>query len=96
MAYSQQAAGELAISALLHLLQNPELANGFMGSTGLRPEDLRHMATRPELAMHVLDYLLEDDSRVMDAADAMQVKAADFMAARTALAGPGSFGWEPE
>lgn len=96
MTYSRQAAGDLASSALLYLLQTPELAAGFMGSTGLRPEDMRQLAGQPELAVHVLDYLLEDDARVIDAAESLQVKAADFMSARTALAGPGSFGWEPD
>lgn len=69
MTYSRQAAGDLASSALLYLLQTPELAAGFMGSTGLRPEDMRQLAGQPELAVHVLDYLLEDDARVIDAAE---------------------------
>lgn len=96
MSFSQGSAGELAMSALLYVLQDPDLAGGFMGTTGLRPEDLRQLAGQPELAIHVLDYLLEDDARVIDAAETLQVRAADFLAARTALAGPGSFGWEAE
>lgn len=96
MSFSQESAGELAISALLYVLQDPDLAGGFMGTTGLRPEDLRQLAGQPELAIHILDYLLEDDARVIDAAEALHVRAADFLAARTALAGPGSFGWEAE
>ncbi|MBC9245635.1 DUF3572 family protein [Paracoccus sp. 11-3] len=96
MTFSHEQAAELAMSALLHVLQIPDLASGFMGTTGLRPEDLRQLSGQPELAIHVLDYLLEDDARVIDAAEALQVRAADFLTARTALAGPGSFGWEAD
>lgn len=96
MPLSPESARQLAQTALLYLLQDPDLAAGFLGTTGLRPEDLRGLADRPELAVHVLDYLLEDDSRVMDAAQIMGVGPADLMSARTVLAGPGSFGWEAD
>jgi len=94
MSYSPDRARELSLSALLYMTGRPELIAGFMAATGLRASDLRGMAADSGLALHVLDYLTGDDSRVLDAAHAMGVSPGDFMAARTALAGPGSHGWE--
>lgn len=94
MAYTQDSAQELAGAALLYLAERPELMGEFLASTGLRPQDLRSIAYSPETALHVLDHLLEDDRRVMDAAAALGVAPGDLMGARTALAGPGSYGWE--
>lgn len=96
MSFTTASARELAMSALLYIVERQELAAGFLGSSGLRPEDLRSMAGSPELGLHVLDYLLEDDSRVLDAAGALALRPQDLLAARTALAGPGSYGWEAD
>lgn len=94
MTYTREAAQELATAALLYLAENPELIADFLGSTGLQPQDLRSVATNPDMALHVLDYLLEDDRRVMDGAGPLGVAPGDLMHARTALSGPGSYGWE--
>lgn len=94
MSYSQDAARELGLSVLLYMTGQPDLIAGFMGRTGLNVGDLRAMATDSDLALHVLDYLTEDDTRVQDAAHALGVPPQDFMVARTSLAGPGSHGWQ--
>ena len=82
------------MSVLLYMTGRPDLIADFLGATGLDAGDLRGLAADSGLALHVLDYLTGDDSRVLDAADALGVPPGDFMAARTALAGPGSHGWE--
>lgn len=94
MSFSESRARDLAMSALLHIAGQPELTTAFLAASGLRPQDLRGLAESPELAVHVLDFLLETDSRVVEAAEALSVGPQDLMAARVALAGPGSFGWE--
>lgn len=94
MTYTRESAQELAMAGLLHLAAQPDLVEGFLAATGLEPGDLRRVAHSPDIALHVLDYLLEDDRRVLDAAAAMQVAPGDLMQARTALAGPGSHGWD--
>ena len=94
MAHSAERAQELALSGLIYMTERPELIAGFMGATGLRPDDLRGMARDPDLALHVLDYLAQDDARVLDAAEALGVRPEDLMAARMMLAGPGSHGWD--
>lgn len=92
--YTRESAQDLAGSVLLYMAERPDLIGGFLGATGLRPEDLRTVSTSPETALHVLDYLLEDDRRVLDAAADLGIPPQDMMRARTALAGPGSFGWD--
>lgn len=82
------------MSALLHMAGQPELMATFLAASGLQPQALRNLADGPELALHVLDFLLEDDARVIEAAGAIGADPRDLMAARVALAGPGSFGWE--
>lgn len=94
MTYTRESAQELATSVLLYLVERPDLMEGFLGQTGLEAGDLRRVATSPDIAQHVLDYLLEDDSRVLEAAAELQVAPGDLMQARTALAGPGSYGWQ--
>lgn len=94
MTYTRESARQLALDALLHLTEQPDLMADFLGQTGLRPADLRQVASSPDLALHVLDYLLEDDRRVLEVADHLQIRPTDLMRARTALAGPGSYGWQ--
>lgn len=94
MTYTRESAQELATAVLLHLAERPDLIQGFLGQTGLDAGALRKVATSPDIALHVLDYVLEDDRRVLDAARDVQVAPGDLMQARTALAGPGSYGWE--
>ncbi|SNT72601.1 DUF3572 family protein [Paracoccus seriniphilus] len=85
---------QLAASLLLYVLERPELVEGFLGVSGLRPEDLRQMAGTAELDLPLLDYILEDDGRVLDAAEALNLRPEDFLKTRIALDGPGGYGWE--
>jgi hypothetical protein len=93
MAYSPEQARELALSALIWMTEDPDLIQGFLGATGLRPEDLRAMASDADLAVHVLDFVLQADERVLRVAQVLQIKPEEVMTARTILAGPGSHGW---
>ena len=96
MAVSHGAARDMAFSALMYLLQDAELAGGFFGSSGLLPSDVATMRDDPALDLAVLDYLLDDDARVISAASALGFPPGDLLSARTVLAGPGSFGWDAE
>lgn len=96
MAYSIAQAREMAISAMLHILERPDLTQEFLAESGLEADDLRRMAQGPDLPMQALDFLLQDDSRVLEAARDLGVAPQDLLAARTALAGPGSYGWQPD
>ena len=94
MAYSAEQASELAVRVLIALAERPEDLARFMDMAGLQPQELRNLARRPDIAVFLLDYVVEDDARLCDFAGAMNLRAQDIMAARTALSGPGSYGWE--
>lgn len=96
MEFSKQAAQELAFEALLYLAERPELMRAFLANTGFQAEDMRKLAQDPEFGLHVLDFLVEDDARILDFAETANIRPEQVMTARTALAGPGSFGWETE
>lgn len=96
MGFSKQAAQELAVEALLYLVERPELTQAFLANTGFQADDLRKVASDPEFGLHILDFLVEDDARVLEFAEIANIRPEQVMTARTALAGPGSFGWEAE
>lgn len=83
----------LAAEVLLHLSGQPDQLLAFLEATGLSPQDLRGLARSPELSAALLDHLVQSDEAVLDCASALGIRPADLMAARTALAGPGSYGW---
>lgn len=83
----------LAADVLVHLSQHPDRLIAFLEATGLSPQDLRRLAQSPELSAALLDHLVQSDDAVLDCAAALNIRPAELMAARTALAGPGSYGW---
>lgn len=91
---SDTTSGQLVDGLLLYVLERPELAQGFLGASGLDPADLRRLAGTAQLGLPLLDYILDDDQRVLDAAEAMRLRPEDFLKQRMALEGPGGFGWE--
>lgn len=96
MSYSVRAAEELALKALSHIAEHPELVSALFVSSGLDPETLREAARSPNFHTHLLDFLLEDDRRVLEFSQAVGIRPEEVLAARTVIGGPGSFGWEPD
>ncbi|WP_162798932.1 DUF3572 family protein [Paracoccus indicus] len=96
MAYTPEQAHDLATEILLALVERPDELSHFMGASGLNPDDLRQIAQRPDIAVFLLDFVVESDERIHEFAQALQLRPHDVMAARTALAGPGSYGWESD
>ncbi|MFN3276220.1 MAG: DUF3572 domain-containing protein [Paracoccus sp. (in: a-proteobacteria)] len=86
-------ARDLATDLLLHLTGHPDLMQDFLTTTGLSAGDLRMMAQDGSAGAALLDFLAEDDARLIACAQALSVTPQDLMAARTVLAGPGSYGW---
>lgn len=91
--YSSQAAHDLALQAFQYLAGDDELVQALLASTGLQPADLRQALSTPEFSLSLLDFLLEDDQRVLGLADALNISPQEVMGARIALAGPGHYGW---
>jgi len=96
MAISSERAHELATEILLALAERPDELSHFLGASGLLPADLRQISERPDIAVFLLDFVVESDERIHEFAHALQLGPHDIMAARTALAGPGSYGWESD
>jgi hypothetical protein len=96
MAISSERAHELATEILLALAERPEELSHFLDASGLQPNDLRQIAARPDIAVFLLDFVVESDERVYDFAQNLKLRPQDIMAARTALGGPGSYGWEAD
>lgn len=96
MSFNEKAAEELAMRVLSHIAERPDLVSALFASSGLNAEMLRKAAESPDFHAHLLDFLLEDDRRVVDFAQEEGIRPEQVLTARTVLAGPGSFGWEPD
>lgn len=93
MGWTQETARDLAVEALGFIAADAEMTQDLLAGAGLQADDLRRLAASPDLGQFVLDFILEDDRRVMDFAAAAGIRPEAVMAARTVLAGPGSAGW---
>lgn len=82
------AARNLSDNALHFIASDPELTAAMLAASGSDAGCLRQMAARPEFATFLLDFLLEEDARVLAFASAAGVRPEDVMAARHALSGP--------
>lgn len=96
MTYTTAAAEDLALQGLLFIAGHDELAALLLASSGVEPDRLRQAAADPDFLRHVLDFLCEDDQRILEFAAERAIRPQEVMAARTALSGPGSYGWEPD
>lgn len=56
----------IAIQALGHIAGDDELLFAFFDITGLSPDELRTRASEPEILGGVLDFLLMDETRLLD------------------------------
>ncbi|MFV0386381.1 DUF3572 domain-containing protein [Paracoccus sp. (in: a-proteobacteria)] len=96
MSFSTDAARNLALEALVFVASRADLAQGLMAASGLAPDQLRKAAEEPDFGLYVLEFLLERDDMVLEFAADRGIRPDDVMAARTALAGPGSYGWDAD
>ena len=72
----------LALSALGWILGDPSRADRLLALTGITPDDLRAGLGNPAILGAVLDFLLGNESDLVDAADALDVPPGSFAAAR--------------
>jgi len=86
-------AKELAADILIELANRPQDLGHFISESGLQPDELHHLADRPDIILFLLDFLAEDDERLISFSANLNLRPQDIMSARTALSGPGSYGW---
>lgn len=93
MAMSQDAAETLGLQALTWLVSNEELLPVFMGASGADVDDLRAGVSDPAMQGAVLDFILMDDSWVMQVCDYLQVPYEQIAQARAVLPGGDQVHW---
>ncbi len=59
-----------ALNVLGWIAGDDELLPVFLGSSGVRPEDLRTRAAEPEFLASLIDFILMDDAWVLRASEA--------------------------
>ncbi len=93
MHISAHAAETLALKALGWLVGQDELLPVFLGASGASESDLRARAQDVEFLASVLDFLLMDDTWVMQFCDASGVGYELPMQARAQLPGGAQINW---
>ncbi len=83
----QETAEILALRALEWLVAQEDLVNAFLGGSGLSPSDLARIGGEPVLMASILDFLLEDEARVLAFCADAGVAPTEPMAARLHLPG---------
>ena len=83
----QESAETLALQVLSWLLGRPDLIGVFLNACGAGQGDLADLAENPVFLGAVLDFLTEDDARVMAFCDQAGLPYTQPMQARLALPG---------
>jgi len=89
----QDTAETIALQALGWLAGNEELLPVFLGATGAGEDDMRERAQDPEFLGSVLEFLMNDDTWVVEFCDSRQLRYDQPMLARQALPGGAQVNW---
>lgn len=80
-------AERLALAALSWIAEAPERTGAFLAAAGAGPDALRARAREPEFLGFVLDFVLQEDAQVIEAAAAAGCRPEDLVRARAGLPG---------
>lgn len=83
----QEAAETAALRVLAWLMGDDEARDGFLGASGAAPGDLAALAGEPAFLGAVLDFVLERDAWVVEAAAAAGLAPERMAEVRAALPG---------
>lgn len=86
---SHAAASEIAVAALSHIAQDPDVIGQFLAQAGLAPEDLRSASQTPGFLTAVLEFLCADETQLRAFAANAGHSPETVDNARKVLAGPG-------
>ncbi len=89
----QESAETLALQALTWLFGQPDMIGAFLNASGAGQGDLAALAGQPVFLGAVLDFLTEDDARVMAFCDQAGLPYTAPMQARLALPGAQHTHW---
>ena len=82
-----ESAQSLAISALAFIAADPDRLGRFLNLTGLGPDNLRTAAADPAFLASVLDYLIADETLLVEFAGDAGLKPEAVAQAQQALSG---------
>ncbi len=80
-------ARDIADAGFSRIAADAELIEALLAQSGSDVAGLRAMAARPEFAVFVLDFLLEQDQRVLDFAASAGIRPERVQMARAVLGG---------
>lgn len=83
----QDQAEALALQALAHIAGRDDLFDAFFFVSGAQPGELRRRAGDPVFLGAVLDFVLQEDARVIELAAELGVAPQDVAVARASLPG---------
>ena len=83
----QEAAAEIAISAISHIASDERMVLAFLQYAGLSPDGLREQASDPAFLGGVLDFVLGDEEIAASFCNDQGMTGEDLMRARLALPG---------
>ena len=89
----QEYAETIAIRAVAWLAGNDELLPVFLGSTGASEGELRARLAEPDFLGSVLDFLMMNDTWVVDFCDSSDVRYDQILQARQSLPGGADVSW---
>ena len=90
---TKDTAETFALRALAWIMGQDDLVGLFLGSTGASLDDLKNNAADPEFLGAVLDFVLMDDTWVIQLSQDMGIPADHVMQARAALPGGQTVHW---
>jgi hypothetical protein len=88
-----ESAQTMALQALAWVLGQDDLLGNFLSNTGASPQDFPRLATEPLFLGAVLDFLMEDDKRVIAFCDSHGHPLTSLQSARAALPGAQYMHW---
>ena len=83
----EDSAQNLALKALIWIAADAERCGHFLGATGAAPNDLRARANEPEFLGFVLDFVLMDDTSVLEFCSEIECQPDAPIRARALLPG---------
>ncbi|QRZ12262.1 DUF3572 domain-containing protein [Paracoccus methylovorus] len=84
---TQNEARDIADAGFAHIAADPQLVGALLAQSGCDVAGLRAMAAQPEFPVFVLDFLLEQDQRVLDFAGSLRIAPQRVQMARAVLGG---------
>lgn len=85
--FQQEAAHSIALQAAAWMAAESDMLGHFLGATGMSVQDLKERLADPEVLAAMIDFILMDDSTIIDCAAYCQIQPQDLATVRQCLPG---------